>query len=428
MRFGVAVADITPPFPMPMGGYAARTEPFTAVHDPLSLSVVILDDGAQRLALLAADLVEIPRDRRQHWLAQVARAAGCPVDQVMINASHTHGGPAIPDPSICWNWSTADLALMEQYANWLELRITATVQEAAQRLAPGSLWHGVGRSAVPMNRRLEVNGRIELAPNPHGEVDDQLHVLALRDAAGALAAVLTRLSCHPVATGAQRRITADFVGAWRQAMRAELGEAVTPIFLQGAGGDMRPRQVADGTRWRIMPHDELPTIGRQLCHETCRTLDSALVELQNLRFHGSTQRVELPCEPRYTTPDAIGPLLQSPTPLLRKYARVALEQLAAGGAIPTHIALDVQTLWLNEQVVFVTSNCELLVGLARALRHALQPATVLVLGYTNGCATYVPDTHELQRGGYEADGWIDLVCSGSYQPGIEQRFIAALQR
>ena len=56
---GAAVVDITPPAGQMMCGYAARTEPATGTHDPLTARALVIGDTA----LVVADVLGLHEDR-----------------------------------------------------------------------------------------------------------------------------------------------------------------------------------------------------------------------------------------------------------------------------------------------------------------------------------------------------------------------------
>lgn len=429
MRFGVAVRDITPAAPMVMHGYAARQDLSDGVNDPLELTAIILEAGERRALLVAADLCTFPNDETTPALMdRLAAAVECPREAVMLNASHTHGGPLIPGRS-WYSRANRGAGAARTYAAWLADQAVEAAHEARARLAEGSLWYGEGRSATPMNRRKErTDGRIDNAPNPGGPVDDRMQLLVLRDADGDLAAVGMRLSCHPVATGAQHRFTADFPGAWRAEFTRAFGPTVTPFFLQGAGADARPRQVADGDRWRKLDHSELPALGRELLHETLAVLTRGdLQELHDLCLEGTLAHVQAPCETRYPTAESLATLTHSPNATEAAYAAECLRRLTTGDPIPASVPLQVQTLRLNDTHVLLGLDVEPLVGLARRVEAATAPAQAILLGYTNGCVGYAPDTAELLRGGYEATSYLYQPWTGPLLPGLEDLLASAVR-
>src|SRR5690349_2084688 len=56
LKAGVATADITPPLGEHMWGYGGRKSPATGMWDPLYACVLVLEVGAERLALVELDL------------------------------------------------------------------------------------------------------------------------------------------------------------------------------------------------------------------------------------------------------------------------------------------------------------------------------------------------------------------------------------
>lgn len=427
-RFGIASCSLVPPFRTTMHGYASRRDGFDGVHDPLLFTAIYLEAEGTPALLGCADLCNFPETTVARDLDRVARAIGARPDHVLLNASHTHGGPSVPTLSPIWGDFFAPPALARKYAAFLMRQVVATARRAKAAAESGSLWIGEGKTRLPINRRRRRRGEIVNAPNPGGETDDRLRVLVLKDAGGAVRAVGLHLACHPVCTGDQHLLTADFVGAWREAFRDAFGGKATPFFLQGAGGDLRPRAAADGAAWRNLRHAELADVGRDLFRETRAALDRGLREVRRPLFRAKRVAVTLPLERRYVTEDDFRPLRQHRNPWMRRYADAALRLLARGKKVPDEVTYHVQTLWLNREIVLIALDAEPLVGLGRALEAAVRPARGLVLGYTNGCVTYLPGSREIRRGGYEADSYLYDVWTGPWKTGVERPLTAAILR
>ena len=427
MRFGLATADISPPFRTTMGGYGARQDHFDDINDPLVFTALILEERGKRSVIGSADLITFENDQVMELRKAVAKAAKAPVENVMLNASHTHGGPEVRDRSVYFH-ADRDVASSRRYCEWLAGQVIDATKTAAKKMEKGSLWYGIGTSQIPMNRRLERDGNVVNAPNPEGKVDDRLQVLAVKDAKGVLRGLGVRLSCHPVATGAQHRITADYPGAFRAACASAFGAEVTPFFLQGAGGDMRPRQVADDDRWRVMKHEELPTIGEELLVDTLRVLtNTELQKIGPLLLDGHLEVAKPACEPRYTKREQFEELAAGGG-ILQRYAAEALRRIDAGESIPSEAEVRVHTLWLTKDMAIVGIQGEVLVGLGAYVERTLAPSRVLLLGYTNGCLAYLPDSKELARGGYEQSSFLYRVWTGPFKRGLEKTLAAAVYR
>jgi len=415
MRFGIATVDITPPFPTTMAGYGARVDRYDDVHDPLTFTALVLEERGRRAFVGAADLLTFDDDQAVALREQLAARVECPVDSVLLNASHTHGGP--------------DVKSIPAYREFLGKQVLAAVEAALGDMQPGSLWYGIGTSEIPRNRRLERDGMIVNAPNREGPVDNRVQLLALKDAHGDLRALGVRLSCHPVATGAQHRITADYPGAFRKACRRAFGVEVAPFFLQGAGGDMRPAQADDGDRWRYLPHDELSDIGQALLADCLRVLvRGELTKLAALSLRGKLQVARVPCQRLYARPGALERLEDTGGALERGYVQKVRERLAAGQPPPDEVEVATQAVWLTKDTVIVGIQGEVLIGLGAYVEKTLAPNRVLLLGYSNGCVGYLPDTKELRRGGYEQTSYLYQGWSGPFKPGVEKVLAAAVWR
>lgn len=420
MRFGLATRTIVPPFFTCMHGYGARVDRFDVVNDPLTFTAVVLEEGGRRAVIGSADLCFFPDDGSTSGLLdRVAEIVECPRGNVMLNASHTHGGPRLPSRS--WiHGGTGDLAPAERYGEWLGEQVVAAAGEAVESLDEGTLWYGQGRTALPMNRRPERDGEVVNAPNPSGPVDDRMQLLVLRNAKGDLAAVGMHVCCHAVATGAQHRLTADYPGAWRAEFTRVFGPKVTPFFLQGAGADARPRHVADGDRWRQMAHEELPAIGQDLLAECLAILTSGkLREISGLVLKGKINLPKAPCERRHVERAQFESLLESDKGYEKGYAQECLRLLDLGQTIPDEVEYQVQTLWLNPDMALIGLDVEPLTALGRKVEAAVAPRQAILLGYCNGGRSYAPDTAEMKRGGYETDSYLFEPWAGPLLPGVE---------
>jgi len=420
VRFGIATCDITPREPIHLSGFCQRRDVFDAVNDPVTFTALVLEESGRRMVLGAGDLLNFPADGRMgDWLERAGAAADCPPENVLLNASHTHGGPLIAIPFRCFRemYGPAE----EAYGRFLLERVVEAVRNARERLAEGTLWYAEGKTDFPRNRRRREGGRTILAPNPAGPTDDRLQIFVLKDASDEVAAVALKMACHPVTTGAQHRVTADFPGAWREAVRDALGEGVTPIFFQGAGADANPRQFEKDGRCAAQPYDILPSMGRELCTQMLRALVGKVpAPVTGLSLSGEIRSVRAPCERRYTDRAALQPLLEQGDVWQREYAAECLRRLDSGEAIPDYNEYRVQTVRLNRDFVIVGLDAEPLCALGLAVERAVAPARGIVLGYTNGYSGYAPDSAELQRGGYETETYLHHCWSGPLKPGLER--------
>ena len=428
MRFGVASIDISPPFRTKMAGYGGRHDYFDDVHDPLAFDAVVLEERGRRAFIGAADLLWFDDAQARDLRRAIAKTVKAPVDNVVLNASHTHGGPLILDDPVYFG-PGAKMGSAAQYREWFGQQALMAARSAAKDMQPGTLWCGVGKTSLPMNRRPERDGAVVNGPNPNGPVDDSLQVLALRDRHDSARAVAIRGSCHPVSTGAQHRITGDYPGAFRAAFSRTFGPGVMPMFLQGVGGDTRPSRVADGDQWRVMRHDELSQIGDDLLAETLTVLMSQKMErIGPLTLRGRLNVAQVPCEIRYTEREQFEELLAKGSGLQRGYADRALRLLDRGEQLSSDAPVRVQTLWLTKDMAIVAIQGEVLMGLGAYVERSLKPQRAVVLGYCNGAGGYLPDSKELARGGYEVTSYLENLWTGPFKRGIGKVIAGAVWR
>src|SRR5260370_21607724 len=98
LRAGAARVDITPPvnpeYP-PSGKYA---------HERLYIRAIVLDNGITRAALIGADQGNLAEEVWNIASKQIAAELKCPVENIIMSATHTHSGveagppPAGPPP------------------------------------------------------------------------------------------------------------------------------------------------------------------------------------------------------------------------------------------------------------------------------------------------------------------------------------------
>ncbi|HRU06107.1 MAG TPA: hypothetical protein P5137_10095, partial [Candidatus Brocadiia bacterium] len=355
MRFGIAVRDITPPFKTPMYGYGCRRDVFDCVNDPMTLTALLLEEGGRRALIVAADLGMAPEgEASRRLMAKLGSVAGCPAENVILNASHTHGAAATPMSEPIFDEITKPPSC-RQFEDLLCRLAEEAAAEAVSRLAPGRMEIAEGRTGFPMNRRPTINGKVPNAPNPSGPREDRMRLLVVRDKDGGLAGVGMILACHPVSTGAQHRITADYPGAWREEFRRAFGPKVTPFFLQGAGADTRPRHAAEDDHWRAVPHAELPGMGQELLAETLAVLTkpAAARQLGPLSLRGAVVEAVAPCERLYARREDIAPLLSHPEYYIRNYAELCKRIFDAGKALSDTVTFHVQTLWLDSGLALI---------------------------------------------------------------------------
>jgi neutral ceramidase len=133
---GVCETNITPPPDLWMAGYAYRSTPALGVHDDLFARAIVFDDGHVRSGIVAMDLVGLDQELVECVRNDVTRKTGIPGSALLLNATHTHGGPA-----------TQTFRTMGPtdpvYREIVVRKIVGVVTQAAENLRPARLAYGV---------------------------------------------------------------------------------------------------------------------------------------------------------------------------------------------------------------------------------------------------------------------------------------------
>lgn len=273
---GVGRVDITPPEGIRARDWGPSTvDCATGVHRPLTMTALVLrsDIDAPLRVLITADLGWWRRTEDEwHVRGAVVEKFGLDVADVMIHLVHTHAGPSICPADV-------DLpggALVPGYLDQLRHAAINAVGTAVASLGPATMTTGIGRCAVAACRDLPHGNRFVVGYHPGGTADDTLLATRINRPDGDIVATLVNYACHPTTLGWDNTlISPDFVGAARQIVEEATGRAPC-LFLQGASGDLAPREQYTGDtevadrHGRAIGHaamsviDTLPGAGQQL--------------------------------------------------------------------------------------------------------------------------------------------------------------------
>ena len=239
LRVGAARVDITPPSDPahpPSGKYA---------HEKLYVRAIVLDNGSARAALIAADQGGLSETIWQAASKQIAAELNCPVENIVMSATHTHSGwgpggfpgmrglrpdPNAPPPPIVG-------------------QIVDAVKQAKGDLQPARVGFGTGRSYLNVNRDA-IDGDTHLwtqAPNLDGPSDKTVAVIEFLGASGQPIAVYMDYAMHPVNGFLAGLTSADFAGAISRYVEQAFDDKTVAVFVQGASGDQNPLYLRAGT-------------------------------------------------------------------------------------------------------------------------------------------------------------------------------------
>jgi hypothetical protein len=240
--------DITPPVGIYHRMWGAAThDRSTGVHRPLAATALALapdgeksgDTRASAQVVVAVDHCLFWSDEMDRLRAAVAGACGLAVDQFHVAMSHTHAAGLM-------DRDRAPLAggeLIEPYLDLLRERVIEAVGEALAALRPVRIVYGAARSALAANRDFwDAESKLFACGfNPSGPSDDTLLAARVADEQGQVVATVVNYACHPTTLAWQNTLVSpDYVGAMREVVEAATDAPC--VFLQGASGDLGPRE------------------------------------------------------------------------------------------------------------------------------------------------------------------------------------------
>ncbi|MBN1672726.1 MAG: hypothetical protein JXR37_16910 [Kiritimatiellae bacterium] len=404
LQAGVARATVTPPCGIDMQGFAARG-PATGVHDDLYVTALSLDAGAERAALVAADLLFFPAEFTAKVRAETERRTGIPAHAVALTASHTHYGPLM-DP----RGRPVPPDVAAYHANLVHL-IAGAVEEAVQRMQPVQAGVARGQCAIGVNRReRKPDGTIILGQNPDGPIDRELIVVRLDTAAGAPLAVLVNFAVHGVCQhAATRTLSADFVAPMRR--RIEDACPAKTLYLQGACGNINPSLMERsfepaekaGTELGLAVLDILGQAVPQ--HTAGLATVSREIDFPAKTF-GSVQEAQAAVEKteaELASANAknAAPGLIAWTEQRLEQARRALEGLQSGLPLPP-VKGEVMSMRFGHTALSMAPG-EIFNEIGVTIKRRSPLPDTLFAGYANGSIGYMPVPAAYPEGGYEVD-------------------------
>ncbi len=396
LRAGVARSLITPPKGIYLIGYGDRTKGNVGVHDELTATALVLDDGSTRLAVVALDMLTI-----NEFIVDRVRAR-LPKTEVLLCCSHTHSGPiAYADEK--------SSRLNRTYIDLLVERIVDAVQQAQSDLQPARLEYSLGEGSVGINRRERLpDGRMEIGRNPDGPRDKSVQVLSVMTEAGRLATVVN-YACHGTVLGPDNLlVSADWIGVMRQKVESELGGLA--LFLQGATANINPDMYWGDSQ----VFEKVTEQGLSVADSVLAAIRSGSEEMKSTPIRVERTQAWMPTETQATTSR---PPKNYTAPLL------AMAHLPGFMAIFADMLLDQRYPWKPVieakngfwsvpmrvsavqlgDLALVTFGAETFTEIGMKLKAASPAKHTLFASISDGSISYLHTAESHAEGGYEVD-------------------------
>ena len=396
MKAGVERVDITPPLGVHMWGYFDRLKGAEGILDPLYARVLVLEAGDQRLAYVDLDLGRTFGPTSLNQLREaVKKDTG--IDDVIVQATHTHAGPVILDdyPSGPPAWEAADLTKIEQ-----------AIHDAAQHAVPVKLGVGYGETYIGYNRRLiNSDGTVTMlwsnsTQMPTWPVDPTIAVLRIDQMDGQPLAILVNYSTHPVTFGPDNlRFSADYPGVMCKVVEQAFGGKPLAFFVQGAPGDIN---VFDATtpinQGAVARRDWAGKTLGDAAVNTAKGIQTSADPNSSIDFTEDVLPFKLRWDPEKFHQE-----------LLREINPSAFQTFAP--SIQETMQLPVTTALIDRNIAILGMPGEPFVEFQMNMRARCPVQHCFFLGYTNGYYGYFPTIKAAVEGGYGAQSattWVQV--------------------
>ena len=435
---GAARRVINPLLGTGKAGLRLFGSPIQAIESDLTATVLVLADGETKVAVVATDLCVVSMAEGGRLRTAVAEALGIPVTHVLLNLSHNHSSPALPE-FMAMTDTPEDIPFRTRYEADLRRWLAEAAVEADGLLQPARIGCGWGESSIGVYRRESRDGRDVLGEVPDHPIDSSVGVIRVDDLDGNPISTLFRYSAHPVTVGSRSQVaSSDYPGPAREVIEQSLGGLA--LFLQGCGGNVNPRV---GIGYEVDCRDTKNRVGLALGGEALRVAAGIRTNTKagERRPLGNVPNILFtPWEPvdgdtctHLAALETVVPLdydelpsLEKAQAILEHWQRTA-EERRSGDALdweiraaqkyehwarnlvtavedgrPTH-ELRLQAIRVND-IVLSALNMEVFFETGLDIRARSPHPDTFVLGYTNGLFGYLPRGEDYPDGGWRVDG------------------------
>lgn len=433
---GVAKVDITPWLGLSIVGYM-NDRKVEAIHDPIHVRCMVLDDGANTLAIAVVDSCAVTRKIMDDAKVRAHAATGVPVENMLFSATHTHSAPC----TFVGFQSKADPA----YDAFLTNRLADAVTLAWKKRAPARI--GWGSGAVPdevFNRRWFMKeGAIGEDPfgklgdtarmnppvgspdlvKPAGPTDPEVAFLALQTADGKPLGLLANYSLHYVGGTLGTDISADYFGVFSEEIARLLqgGDDFLAMMSNGTSGNINNISFAV-PRPAQPPYAQMKIVADKVAAEVHRAWQTTT--FQNWAPLKSVQ-TEISLGVRKPTAaeveEAKGLLAAAAGRELQGLREIYANETVALADYPDTMPLILQAFQVGDLGI-AAIPCEVFVEIGQAIKAQTPFAQSFTIELANGCNGYLPTEEQHGYGGYETwrarSSYLEITAANTIQATV----------
>jgi hypothetical protein len=371
--------------------------------------------------MVALDLIEIPESLRKSILEVAKQNHGLDPRELLLNVSHTHGGPMLSAKNVAdWGIDAIWGRRAEEYVKELVQKVDSAIGESLSKTQAVTVGYSRARCGFAMNRRLKTPDGFRLGPNPDGVVDHDVPVLRIETQDGKLLGVVFGYACHNTALGPVPQLHGDYSGFAQKKLEHDHPETVA-LFLAGCGGDQDP-----SPRRHL---DDAQQNGLALASAVEGALAAAPVRL-DATLSTTLETVPLafaPLPPR----EELEARAKSGNGFVARHAQMILQNWPNPGDAPPDYRYPVQVATFGKTLTLIALGGEPMAEYAVRLKSELakEGRRVWVAGYSNLVNAYIPNRRVLAEGGYEGtEAIIYQSLPAPFRPELEDRIIESVHR
>lgn len=437
-RAGAAVGDITPELgSMIIGGFSPT--PARDVHDPLQVRALVLDDGAQRIALVVCDNIGLPREVCDEAKRLTQERTGLDPSRVVISATHTHSGTTAGTETSIGPSTGRGPADIAAYQAFIASRVADTIKRAINRLEPARIgWASAMEPSQVFNRRWHMSDEalrrnpfggvdtVRMNPpaaspallKPAGPTDPEISFLSVQARNGRPLALYAAYSLHYVGGVPAGVISADYFAVFceriGELLRADRlvhgdpGDAVAPPFVallaNGTSGDVNnidfhAKRVAQPPFAQMRKVANVVAAAVYRAYQTIEHRDWVPLDARYEELTIGSRR------PTFEMITRAREVLAAPAgkpgwhPLEKSYANRVLQRAEA----PATVQAPLQVIRIGD-VGMMTIPAETFAEMGLALKAKSPFPRSFAVSITNGYYGYMPTPEQHRLGGYES--WV----------------------
>ncbi|MFC1509681.1 neutral/alkaline non-lysosomal ceramidase N-terminal domain-containing protein [Candidatus Omnitrophota bacterium] len=410
---GFGRTDITPPPDCLIDGFAARDHCAEGIHDNLRATALALSHNGKIVVIAGLDLLELTDRQVDTIREKMKHHYNIEPHQLLLNCSHTHAGPMVQtrfNRNFCEEGR--DAIPDESYIAHMIDNIVQAAGNAIDTLKPANISWGIGETSIGVNRRAPdvslykkaasgYQGFYANYPNPDKKIDRTCPVFHVKEQSGKPMGIVYGAPCHPTTMSHDNYlVSAEYPGAAGRIIE-DAFDGAPALFLQGIGGDVKPRQVALDTKFRSGTYEDVEAVGKELASDVLRIIEAGLQPLDNIQLRTSSKRIPLPIAPGAVKNTFLSYDQENQQKHHRVWAKRWLDRIGRGEQIPESRPLALSLMELSKELRFAGIAGELLTDIGLLIKGHFPTGTTLPLGYTNGRIGYIPDSKVLREGGYE---------------------------